>query len=646
LGKLIAYKLATALGLNVEEVCDALTEITGIDKDKLRSMVEDINKRITEVEEKVRILEKSLGMFKQEVRAGIKIVKRDEFGRRLLYPNIEVEEGELRIKVDIGSGHYRVVEEGALKTALEIITDKLKNGSTVVLTGPRGIGKSTLSALAIWRLLDAGEVGLVVRVNELVDKDRIYSFDAFIDNYLKEFRNIFGKLFILYDPSSTEMYGEEGEVSVPARITDTIKNLLKIVNRIKDSPALIILPSDIYNALSEEMRKNLEQYEFKVKLSDTKFLSEIIREYSGKCKDKLNENELNELASKVVEYEEGYTLIARLVGMELAKSDCNVDDIKRMIEKSEHKASVFIISYINSFFDVVDDNRVRTLIEIFALRRPFVYMRSAETPILTPGIVEVIRRANDPRQMSPEMINWLVYRQHDLIEDTIKRLLDGEKFGGVSEPWRSIRTNMPKITNEGEAVEHFRKKYGGEFFEELNNFSGCWKRVALIIGHALTIWSELPDNKGFSNSEALNHCGIDKYLLVDNKIPPFIVMEIAFSLNKELKSFVSIFTNKYENAIDEAKKLLEIWRKREGKIYEFEARYALGLAYIVAEAARLGKTINEDDANVVLKAARYAVRFTAYVELILRALGSLNSKAPQQYLAILAEAYKNIEEYT
>jgi KaiC/GvpD/RAD55 family RecA-like ATPase len=647
LGKLIVYKLATALGLNVEEVCDALTEIT-VDKDRLRSIVEDINKRITEVEEKVKILEKSLGMFKQEVRAGIKIVNRDEFGRRLLYPNIEVEEGELRIKVDIGSGHYRVVEEGALKTALEIITDKLKNGGTVVLTGPRGIGKSTLSALAIWRLLDAGEVGLVVRVNELVDKDKIYFFDAFIDNYLKEFRNIFGKLLILYDPSSTEMYSEEGEVSVPARIIDTIKNLLKIVNCIKDSPALIILPSDIYNALSEEMKKSLEQYEFKVKLSDIKFLSEIIREYSGKCKDKLNENELNELASKVVEYEEGYTLIARLVGMELTKSNCNIDDIKRMIEKPEHKASPFIADFINKWFNVIDDKgqvnikRINALAEILAIRRPFTKSHNPGDPILTKGIVRLIERVNGSEElMSDEMINWLIRRSHDLVENTIERLLDGEDLGEVSEPWRSISTNMPKITMNYEAVKYFIEKYGEEFFEELKHFSGCWKKAALIMGSILTMHLKLPDKETYNNSavvDVLNYCDIDDYLLVDNEIPIFVKMLVTSLYISGSSPFTRIFANKYENAIEEAKKLLETWRRRPN---EFEAYYALGIASIVAEAARLGKAINEDDADAILKAALTAVPLTfhpIYVKHILEALEPLRDKAPQQYLGIIAVA--------
>jgi tetratricopeptide (TPR) repeat protein len=269
-------------------------------------------------------------------------------------------------------------------------------------------------------------------------------------------------------------------------------------------------------------------------------------------------------------------------------------------------------------------------------------MRSAGSSILTRGIVEVIRRANDPRQMSPEMINWLVYRQHDLIEDTIERLLDGEDLGEASKPWRRpiIKTNMPKITFL-EAVEFINKNVK-EFFEELKHFSSCWKRAALIIGYILTGDLVLPDKEKFSDSEVvdvLNYCDVDDYLLVGNKIP--FAIAITYILSVVPYNFLSIFADEYENAIKEAKKLLEIWRKREGKIYEFEARYALGLASIVADAARLGKTINEYDADVILKTTSTAVKLTIHpihVRLILEALEPLRDKAPQRYLEILAQA--------
>jgi hypothetical protein len=305
-------------------------------------------------------------------------------------------------------------------------------------------------------------------------------------------------------------------------------------------------------------------------------------------------------------------------------------------------------------------------------------MQSAGSPILTRGIVEVIRRANDPRQMSPEMINWLVYRHHDLIEDTIKRLLDGEDLGGASEPWRSIRTNVPKITNEDEAVEYFINKYGEEFFEELSNFSGCWKRAALIIGYMLTKPLKLPDKEEYSNSEfvdVLNPCGInddyiDDYLLVGNEIPDFVelittrahcFMILSKYLNPPLLlavpyKFVSIFTNEYENVIKEAKKLLEIWRKR-GRYYDFEARYALGLVSIIVETRELGKVKDDDDVPIIvetrelgkvkddvdaiLKAILSTVKYLFYIAYInttcikrfLKALESPSDKAPQ-YLEI------------
>jgi hypothetical protein len=606
-------------------------------------MIEDINKRITEVEEKVKMLEKSLERFKQEVIAGINVANRDEFGKEKLYPNIEVADGELKIGVD--NEYYNVVEAGKFWSTINNVINKLEESRVVVLTGPRGIGKSVLAASVIWKLLDSGEVGLVARVDEL-NENNDSEFKRFIRNYSREFKTVFGRLLILYDPSSTKIYERERKKQpIPANINDTIE-LLTHFELTEDSMMLIVLPSDIYhNIPSEDTKKSLEQYRIEVELNDIEFLSEIIREYSATCRNKLSENELSELASEVAKYEEGYTLIARLVGMELTKSNCNLDDIKRMIKESEHKASAFIAGFINKWFDVIDDRgqvnskRINALAEILAIRRPFAESSSPNTPILTKGIAKLIERVNDSeKEMSDEMVNWLTRRSHDLIEDTIKRLLDGEDLEKASKPWRSI--SVPKITSVVEAVEHFVKKYGETFFEKLLSFSGCWKRVALIIGHVLTMHL-MPDKVEYSDSavaDVLNYCDIDDYLLVNNEIPFFVEMLIMNLYLSGSSPFTRIFTNKYENAIEEAKKLLEIWRR---KFNEFEAYYALGLTLIVAEAARLGKTINEDDADVILKTTSTAIKLTIhplFVKHILEALEPLRDKAPQQYLVILLEA--------
>jgi GTPase SAR1 family protein len=618
----------------IKELLDKMSQINA-DINLIKDNIEFLMKEVKELKLKFDLL-------KQQVQGKFVIADSDEFAEGSLYRNVRVKNGRLMIRVE--NSYYQIVETGGFGNSVNRGIDVLGKRGIVVLNGPRGVGKSTLVASVIWNLFEKGDIGLVVKVESLSDRDQLSLFKTFIEKYHEKYEEFLSSLLVLYDPSSTTFYETtKGDVNV-SPINDTVNNLFDIISCDKKVKLLIVLPTDIYNAMSKDIREKLDRYRLDVSLNQVEFLKEVIKAYScnespNNCCNKLSDDDFNQLAEEIAEYEEGYTLIARLVGMELAKSDCNVDDIKRMIEKSEHNASVFIVSYIKSFFDVVDDNRVRALVEIFALRRPFVYMQSAESPILTRGIVEVIRRANDPRQMSPEMINWLVYRQHDLIENTIKRLLDGEDLGRVSEPWRFvIRTNMPKITSAHEAVEYFINKYGKEFVKELSQFSDCWKRAALITGHVLTMWPKLPDKRKFSNSEivdVLNSCGIDDYLLVDNEIPYFVEMLVTLLYINGSSPFTRIFTNEYENAINEAKKLLEIWKR---KFNNLEAYYALGLALIVAEAARLGKAINEDDANTILKATLAAVPLTFHpfhVKHILEALGSLRNKAPQQYLEIL-----------
>jgi hypothetical protein len=143
----------------------------------------------------------------------------------------------------------------------------------------------------------------------------------------------------------------------------------------------------------------------------------------------------------------------------------------------------------------------------------------------------------------------------------------------------------------------------------------------------------------------LKTCDIDDYLLVDNKIPYLVrtlfEYELAMLLNISGSSPFTSFTNKYKDAVEEAKKLLEIWRKREGKIYEFEGRYALGLASIIADAARLGKDVSTDDADVTLVIALPAIQLptlTFHIKLTLLALKPLHDIAPHRYLGLLSQA--------
>jgi len=182
--------------------------------------------------------------------------------------------------------------------------------------------------------------------------------------------------------------------------------------------------------------------------------------------------------------------------------------------------------------------------------------------------------------------------------------------------------------------------------------SGCWKRVALIIGHALAGNPQVPSLGEFSETsgypeflvDALRPCeDVDKYLLRGNEIPQYIMHMISLGvIDKAL-------VERYGEAIDEIKRIFETEKNREKIIHiEYEREkyyYLLGLAYIIANAARMGKDINNNDAAIALEVAAWALLGIRAltpdnVESILLLLGALRDKAPGKYLILLYNALR------
>jgi hypothetical protein len=351
LGKLLVYRVAYAMGMSYDEAKEALMGITGLRTNELETMVNEIKGRIEE-------LEKKFELFRQEVPAGIVTADVGEFTKGRIYPNIKVENGELRIRVE--DGYHSIVRAGKFNELVNEVRGRLTSNGFVVVVGPKGIGKSTLAAVAIWELLVNGDVGRVARV-DVLNEDNYSRFKTFIENYGKEF----GRLLILYDPVSTESYEKVGiDVKAPiqSNIERTVKNLVNVVDSISPKASrlltLIVLPSDIYNALNNDMKAKLESHSLDAaqKLINTEFLAELIREYT-KSRYKpngcaLSDNVLNELASKVAGFGLGHALIARLIGEELARNNCDVGKIEELIKNAKSKVKAILIQYINKLFKV------------------------------------------------------------------------------------------------------------------------------------------------------------------------------------------------------------------------------------------------------------------------------------------------------
>ena len=650
LGKIVAYKIAAALNLDVGDVCRALAKIAGIDVEKLERIVEDLSNRVTEVERKVKKLEEDVEEIRiKQSLPGISIANRVDFiERRELYPDIKVVDGKLSIRV--GQNYYSVVEAGAFGTAINSLINLIRERRVAVVVGPRGIGKSVLAASVIWRLFDNGDIGLVAKVEELSEKNYIF-FKTFIENYLEKYRDVFGRLLILYDPSATMVYEEEMKKQpIPEGIKDTIDYLLKIINSYREGfRILIVLPEDIYDGLGEDIKEALGQYKLELDLSDAVFLAEVVKEYSEVCRDKLDKNKLSGLVNEIAQFNEGHALIARLAGTLLAKEfKCNIDDARKVVDEAKRKATAFIAGFINSYFEINDDeDRARVLAEIFAIRKPFVDLAEPGDPILTPGIVKTIKSVvNSGFEMPVEKAHWLSIRHHDLIEHTIENLLNRESTERVSEVWTRIQ-----VSEIRDPVEYFINEYGEKFVEELGGYSNCWRRLALIIGYALTWRVTIPSKETLEVSkslpegleEALNPCTIDYYLIVGNKIPLFILEAIPrlFLQGEKFDDFWRNLVNSDKNLVKniayDAENILNNWISRRG----LSLLYALGLASIASKAIELGANISEDDANTILKVATFivrAVRNPRYLILVSDLLEALGDRAPEQYIHLLWEA--------
>lgn len=674
LGRLLVYRVAYAMGMSYDEAKEALMDITGLS-------VKELERRVNKIEKKIKKLEKKFKLFRQEVLAGIVTADVGEFAKGRIYPNIKVKNGELRVRVE--DGYHSIVRAGKFNELVNEVRDRLLKQGFVVVVGPKGIGKSTLAAAVIWKLFMNGDIGLVARV-DVLDSEKYSKFTTFIENYGEKHINYFGRLLILYDPVSTEAY-ERADVDVKAHIQAnterTIKDLMKAIKSRSSEASkpltLIVIPSDVYNALSEERRNELEGYRLDVSqdLINTEFLAELIREYTRTKSNPngcaLSDRELSELTGELAKFDSGHALIARLIGEELARNNCSAREIKELISEAKGKAEKFIILHINGLFKVHEDpNTAKALVEIFALRRPFVDLVRPGLPILTQGIVGLIGEERSAKILygaeGGELRGWLAYRQHDLIEEAIKKLLkcivsEGEEckeLGDALNPWNiigvreSLMEVSEKVSNVGSAVEYFVGNYGEKLTNTLKVFSNkCWKRAALIIGHALAGDVSVPRPEDFSVlpedlrksvveslGDALKRCGVDDYLLVGNVIPIFLIPLLITGL-AYTRALAEAFVDKYNEAVAEVRRVRDTARDR--GISNAEEFYGLGLASIIANAVESGKPIELGDADAVLDFALSTIQRVALPNLImpiLYALRPLRSKAPQRYIQLLAAA--------
>ena len=661
LGKLIAHKLAVDMEIPYEIARNVLVGFAGLADDVLR----DIEERLDIIEIKSQSIE---GAFRVYDKGGFESDAEAHPGFFIINDELLISGGVIgRSALE----PYKVVTIRGFNDLRNEALKRLDNEGVAVLVGPRGIGKTTLATYTTWTLLREGRFRFMVNVKDLEEVGT--EFTGFIGYYLgNKYDDKYGNLLVVYDPSTTKTYSlADKKTEAPKGISSTIDTLLRYVaedERVRSRVRLLmVLPTDIHQALPQDLKNRLGEYMLDLEergfLRDPEFLAEVIREYAKGCNI-----DYDKLAGEILaKFSEGYTLIARLAGtLIVSKYECRVDDVERIIEESGGNAHYFILRYINSLFKIHEDPKMaEALVEIFALRRPFVNIARPGVPILTSGVIELIGEKREAKLLrsavSEELRGWLAHRQHDLIEEAIMKLLDCivseneecKDLGDALKPWvlgavGLLSEVLEKVRDVYGAVEYFADNYGKEFTDALSRFSNCWKRAAFIIGYALAGYPIVPRPEDLPKdlledakylSDALRECGVDDYLLVGNEIPLLIM-----NLTKDhAYALTEAFVDKYNEAVAEVSRVRDTARDR--GISGAERLYGLGLASIIAKAAELGRPIKPSNADAALCVALFAMLFIAspdYVKSVLRALEPLREKAPHRYLGLLVSTL-NIE---
>jgi hypothetical protein len=652
LRSILAARLALALRLDREAVERALGVLAGAGAEKLAEEVKALKDAVD-----------GLWVEVKSAKRGVLFLEDVELGG--LYENFVVLNE--RPYVDLREGLFPLVAGGRFEEEAGRVLEKLKRDGVAVLVGPKGIGKSSLAAYVVWRMLRGGEAEAAVRVEKSAKELTLKRTMEFVKR----------KTAVLYDPSPLEVYYKHEYMEKAERPEEVVKTLEELADFLQSGGGgvrlLVVLPTDLYEVVKDKVSE-VRGAVLEVRLNDWQFLNSVIKTYSS-C-----EGEYSKLAEEIAQFNGGYTLAAKYAGLWLKSNGCDAGDVERALEASRREPKLFFAFYIRDvlLWRSSEEERVRLMYRaaapllLHAVFGPvpegitYITQAKSEGVFYQPEEIEKLTQPQwDLLKASLQPIaHWLAQRHEDLVEEALRDLA-GLHREEDREPYKEALSGLIGALDwaRGEVL-----KEGGEILAELGVpekdrglvvsllafvnrrlaavFKGgegkrCWQRAALIAGHALAGHivlprrEQLPEDAAEALGDALRPCAVDAYLTIDGEIPPLSIHVAQLAHIREL-NILSPFAD--AEAIKAAKKTAEElaarWRRRGFGLPE--VFYALGLATLAAGAEADGET-----AYLLLHAASSAVQEVARpaaVLPVLAALRPLGEKAPHRYVVTLAAA--------
>ncbi|MEM1606141.1 MAG: hypothetical protein QXW41_07865 [Fervidicoccaceae archaeon] len=688
-----------------EGVVDEVAAQWGLDVETFRTFVDNLYKlvveRVAAKEDLVRLrirewldaLKREENMLEKKMRLlernkNFRIGWLEDFEDGKIYHNIFVRGDKLyiRVKEENGYGEHEVVVSEAFRKAAERI-----RAGFIIVTGPKGIGKSTLVAWRLWQMLKNGEATSVIVAEGLERGERQLDLLDLLQACSYKYCGICGLPVVLYDLSPPISYVEPKEARAAKEVEDVLK-FLKDVHERRGVPVVAVLPKDL---LTDEVKRELGDFIIEVDLRDGELISGILDEYSG-CR--LDEGVKQQLVDKILQIDEGYALVARLAGEELRRSRCNVEDVNKLLENAQGAALAFIIRYVNKLLSVVVERdgleiaipeRVRKLSILLAFRQSFADVAKPGEYITPSGLVKrwfdwerVFGHYEDYEEEGAwrrAVSRWLAVRHRDQIEKTLSYIKMISTNPDSREVWESL-SKMPqplmralelwaihgsKIRNKQvfppgeslleEAVTLFLEKYHGKLSEEVR--PECWRRLAFMAGAALTAQpfkalAEAVEDGGEKGvafgglAKAVEKCGVDDLFLEGGELTLFSRALLVESAKPSFPySVYAAVADKRKEVIQELRELWRRWEER-GLLTLPESIYALGLAAVLSKIVERGKAkISKEDAGMAMRATSFGIQKVlapGAVSIIVEALSPLGERAPDEWAALLSNASRRV----
>jgi len=325
------------------------------------------------------------------------------------FPYIRRDDGKLRVVSPFGDAEY--VEHPAEGLILRALRDAARRyGGLVVLQGPRGVGKSTVARVALYKAL--GSLFLVERGNRaevfrsVVVEVELHSADELSFRHIVAVANRLGLIPIFFlDPGPVHPW--------------LMRKFVEAVGNIPGAVAFIVLDQGQYKAVKDYIKRAyIIDIEEALGQKKTTFVKTLVEKYSG-CPSEVAEKATDAISPFI----DSYAVVAVLAADRLRKGGCRGEEVVRAVKETEGNVIRFVLHYLwYGLFNGDED-----VAERYAPLLLAVGFFGPHPPKLAKAVIRAFGK-----EPEDAVIQWFSQPLHGTLYETIKKVAHGaiyRRFG-------------------------------------------------------------------------------------------------------------------------------------------------------------------------------------------------------------------------